>query len=53
MGDDEGDYVAAAVVAGVEHMPQEPLMRPVRSSAAAAAAAEDFAVVVEAVGGMP
>jgi hypothetical protein len=52
MDDDEGDCVAAAAAAGVEHRPKEPLMRPVHSSAAVAAA-EEFAAVVGAVEGMP
>jgi hypothetical protein len=52
MDDDEGDCVAAAGLAGVEHKPQEPLMQPVHSSAAVVAA-ENFAAVVGAVEGTP
>jgi hypothetical protein len=52
MGDDGHDCGAAAAAAEIVYKPKEPLMLPVRSSAAAVAA-EDFAAVVGAVGGKP
>lgn len=52
MDEDGGDYVAVAAAAEVEHKPKEPLMQPLRSSAAVVAAVE-FVAAVEAAVGMP